>query len=156
MKNLLIALDYSGAAELVAQKGFELAETMHVNVTLLHVLSDITYYSSLNYSPITGFDTFSTMDIVQNNSREDLTNAAEKFLNFFREKYSGKAAVETIIGEGDFADEILKKAADRKSDIIVMGTHGRKGFEKILMGSVAEKVLHKSVVPVFIIPIKKS
>lgn len=156
MKNLLIALDYSGAAELVAMKGFELAASMNVGVTLLHVLSDITYYSSLNYSPITGFDTFSSMDIVQNNSREDLTNAAEKFLDFFREKYSGGTEVETFIAEGDFADEILKKAAEKKSDIIVLGTHGRKGIEKILMGSVAEKVLHKSVVPVFIIPIKKS
>lgn len=156
MKNLLIALDYSGAAESVASRGFELAASMNAGVTLLHVLSDITYYSSLNYSPITGFDTFSSMDIVQNNSREDLVDAAEKFLDFFKEKYSGATEVETLIGEGDFADEILKKAAEKQSDIIVLGTHGRKGIEKILMGSVAEKVLHKSVVPLFIIPIKKS
>ncbi len=156
MKRLLIALDYSESAEVVASKGFELAATMNAEVTLLHVLSDITYYSSLNYSPITGFDTFSTMDIVQNNSREELEDAAEKFLEFFKEKYSGNTPIDTEIGEGDFADEILKKAKDCNADIIVLGTHGRKGIEKIFMGSVAEKVLHKSVIPVYIIPIKKS
>lgn len=156
MKRLLIALDYSESAEVVASKGFELAATMNAEVTLLHVLSDITYYSSLNYSPITGFDTFSTMDIVQNNSMEELEDAAEKFLEFFKEKYSGNTPIDTEIGEGDFADEILKKAKDCNADIIVLGTHGRKGIEKIFMGSVAEKVLHKSVIPVYIIPIKKS
>ncbi len=156
MKKILIALDYSEAAELVAGKGFELAAAMNAEVTLLHVLSDITYYSSLNYSPITGFDTFSTMDIVQNNSRGELMDASEKFLEFFKEKYSGNLRVDTMIGEGDFADEILKSAAEKNADIIVLGTHGRKGIEKIFMGSVAEKVLRKSTFPLFIIPIKHS
>lgn len=156
MKKLLIALDYSNPSEAVAAKGFELAKTMNADVTLVHVLSDVTYYSSLNYSPITGFDSFSTMDIVQSSTRQELMEAAEKFLDHFKSKYSSQINVDTAVGEGDFADEILRIAKEKNADIIVMGTHGRKGIDKIFMGSVAEKVLHQSAIPVFIIPIRKS
>lgn len=156
MNHLLIALDYSNPTEEVAAKGFQLAKAMNASVTLVHVLSDITYYSSLNYSPITGFDSFSTMGMVQSSTRKELMEAAGKFLDHFKGKYSEAANVDTEIGEGDFAEEIIRIAKEKKSDIIVMGTHGRKGFDKIFMGSVAEKVLQKTDVPVFIIPIRKS
>ena len=43
-----------------------------------------------------------------------------------------------------------------KADIIVVGTHSRKGLDKVLVGSVAEKVLHHTTVPLFIIPVKSA
>lgn len=153
MKKILIALDYSEATLLIAEKGKELAEAFGAEVILIHVLSDPTYYNSLNYSPITGFDSFSNLDIIQSSTIEDVRNAARKFLGRFREKMDINGA-ELVLGEGDFADEILKTALEKNAEIIVMGTHSRKGFDKIFMGSVAEKVLHKSHIPVFIIPIR--
>lgn len=53
---------------------------------------------------------------------------------------------------GDFAETILKTAIDLEVDIIVLGTHSRSGIRKLLMGSVAEHVLHHCVTPVFIVP----
>ena len=51
-------------------------------------------------------------------------------------------------------ETILDTVTELNADIIVMGTHSRRGFEKILLGSIAENVLRKSLIPVFIIPIK--
>ena len=58
--------------------------------------------------------------------------------------------------EGDYAENILKTAKEIKADIIVMGTHSRKGLDKVLLGSIAEKVLHHANIPLFIIPVNLS
>ncbi len=50
---------------------------------------------------------------------------------------------------------ILNTAKELGADIIVMGTHSRHGLDKFLMGSVAEKVLHKTTFPLYIIPVVK-
>lgn len=154
MKKVLIALDFDPSAQTVAETGYELAKAMNAHVTLLHVVSDATYYSSLNYSPIMGFDTFSNMDIVQTDAITELQEAAKEFLQKSKQ-HLGDEAIDTITRGGDFGDSIIDVAADINADIIVMGTHSRRGLEKILMGSVAEKVLRKSAVPLFIIPTKQ-
>jgi len=58
---------------------------------------------------------------------------------------------ETRIVEGDAAEEILRVAREVGCDLIVMGTHGRTGLRRLLMGSVAEKVLRHAQVPVLIL-----
>lgn len=155
MKKILIALDYSEATNKVVNAGAQLAKAFGAEVVLVHVLSEVTYYSSLNYSPIIGFDSFSNMDIVQTSAIEDVRNAAGEFLKKVKEQ-EGLPNADVIVREGDFADEILITAEDSNAGVIVMGSHSRRGIDKILMGSVAEKVLHKSDVPVYIIPIRKS
>lgn len=56
--------------------------------------------------------------------------------------------VERKFEEGDPATAILQVAAESKADMIIMGTHGRTGLRRLLMGSVAEKVLRKASCPV--------
>jgi len=56
------------------------------------------------------------------------------------------------IGEGNAASEILDRATAIPSDLIVMGTHGRSGFERLVLGSVTEKVIHKAACPVLTVP----
>jgi nucleotide-binding universal stress UspA family protein len=60
--------------------------------------------------------------------------------------------IDTAIREGNTAAEILAQAADLPADLIVIGTHGRSGFERLLLGSVAEKVLRKAGCPVLTVP----
>lgn len=154
MKKVLIALDFDPSAQIVAESGYEFAKSMNAQVYLLHVVSDATYYSSLNYSPIMGFDSFSNMDVVQTDAVIELQEAAAEFLDKSRQ-HLGDPAIQTITRGGDFGDTIIDVATEIDVDIIVMGTHSRRGLEKILMGSVAEKVLRKSTVPMFIIPTKE-
>lgn len=154
MKKILIALDFDPSAQNIAETGYELSKSMNAQTILLHVVSDATYYSSLNYSPILGFDSFSNLDIVQTDAVEDLKDAAKNYLDKMKAHLGGEA-IDTVIKDGDFGDSILEAAKDVDADMIVMGTHSRSGLDKILMGSVAEKVLHKSSIPLFIIPYKK-
>jgi nucleotide-binding universal stress UspA family protein len=153
MKKILIALDYDPAAQKIAKTGYALAKSMNAKVILLHVISDPAYYSSLNYSPIFGYDSFSNLDIVQTTAVEELKKAAKNYLDKSKQ-HLGDETIETVIKDGDFGESILDTAKEMNVDIIVMGSHGRRGFDKILMGSVAEKVLHKTTIPLFVIPTK--
>jgi nucleotide-binding universal stress UspA family protein len=59
-----------------------------------------------------------------------------------------KVVVEHCLVQGGAAEEILQVAQERKCDLIVMGTHGRTGLGRLLMGSVAEQVVRKASCPV--------
>jgi nucleotide-binding universal stress UspA family protein len=153
MKKVLIALDYDPTAQKVAEKGFALAKTMGAEVILLHVIIDPVYYASTEYSPIMGF-TGIDMAPLQLNSVEGLIKASQYFLDKSK-RHLGDETIQTLVKEGDFAESILKTAKETHADIIVMGSHSRKWLEKIVMGSVTEKVLNLTTTPLFIVPTKK-
>jgi nucleotide-binding universal stress UspA family protein len=155
MKKILIAIDYNPTAKIIADSGFELAKSMNAEVILLHVVADYTYYSSLDYSPVLGFDSFSNLGAIQTNTVLELQNAAKDYLEKIKSQL-GDSSIQTLIKEGDSGDAILEAADDSNADVIVMGTHGRRGLDKILMGSVAEKVMRHSKIPLFIIPSKEN
>ncbi len=155
MKKVLIALDYNPDAQKIAEAGYALSKSLRAHAILLHVTSDAPYYSSLNYSPIMGFDGFSNLDVVQTNTVEELKSVAQKYLDKTK-KHLGDDTIQTVLKEGEFDETILQTANEMKVDIIVLGTHSRKGLGKILLGSVAEKVLHHTTIPLFIIPVKLS
>ena len=154
MKKVLIALDYNPTAQKVAETGFSLAKAMGAEVILLHVMSDPVYYSSMEYSPIMGF-TGMDMSPLQLESVEGLKKASQFFLDKSKH-HLGDETIQTLVKEGDFADSILEAAKDVHADIIVMGSHSRKWLENIVMGSVTEKVLNNTSLPLFIIPVKEN
>ena len=154
MKKVLIALDYSPTAQKVAETGFSLAKAMEAEVVLLHVISDPVYYSSLEYSPVMGFTGYMEMDPVQLDSVDGLKKASQQYLDNVKQ-HLGDITIQTIIGEGEFAEAIIKTAKKIHADGIVLGSHSRKWLENILMGSVTEKVLHLTSLPLIIIPTKR-
>ena len=60
--------------------------------------------------------------------------------------------VDTVLREGNATIEILGQASVMAADLLVLGTHGRSGFERLLLGSVAERVLRKASCPVLTVP----
>jgi nucleotide-binding universal stress UspA family protein len=150
MKKVLVAIDYDPTAEKVAETGYALGKAMSADIILLHVIAEPSYYSSLEFSPIMGFTGFADPHIPEL-VEDALKKEALRFLDQSKE-HLGDGSIKTLVAEGVFAETILKVAAAEQADIIVLGRHSRKGIGKILMGSVAEKVLHNSLVPVFIIP----
>jgi nucleotide-binding universal stress UspA family protein len=151
MKKILIALDYDPTAQMVAEIGHKLAKTMNACTILLHVISDTSYYSSNDYSPIMGFEGFSSVDTIQTDPERELMKVAENYLDKSKQ-HLGDEKIETVVSKGEFGETISKTAVKLNVDLIVMGTHSRHGLEKIFMGSVAENVLHHSLIPLFIIP----
>ena len=154
MKQILIALDYDPTAQKIAEAGFQLAKSMGAEVTLLHVISDPVYYASRDYSPIMGFTGYMDMGVIQKDSAEGLKDASVTYLEKTR-KHLGDESIRILVKEGDFAGAIIKSAKEIHADMIILGTHSQKWLEKIVMGSVAEKVLNHTTIPVCLIPTKK-
>ena len=153
MKKILIALDYNPSAQKVAETGYGLGKAMNAEVILLHVIEDAVYYSSLEYSPIMGFGGFGMPNVSQIPDEAALKSAAIIFLENTRTHLKDEN-IAVITEDGDSAECIVKVAEEMVVDVIVMGSHSRSGLEKILMGSVTEKVLNHSKIPVLIIPTK--
>jgi nucleotide-binding universal stress UspA family protein len=80
-------------------------------------------------------------------SRRDELAAAEAKLHDLQNETT-KVRIETEVREGDPAEQILQAATDHECALIVMGTHGRTGLSRLLMGSVAEQVVRKAGCPV--------
>jgi nucleotide-binding universal stress UspA family protein len=72
------------------------------------------------------------------------------------ERLAGDRPVETAIEEGNPSDEIVDYAKRENCDTIVMGTHGRAGINRLLLGSVAERVVRASPVPVVTVPVSET
>ncbi|HAF27716.1 MAG TPA: universal stress protein [Bacteroidales bacterium] len=154
MKKVLIALDYDPTAQKVAETGFSLAKSMGAEVTLLHVLADPLDYTTLGHITIMGFANHDDMNALEVDTNEGLKKAAQYFLDNTKH-HLGDKNVQTLIKEGDSAESILEAAKKMNADLIVMGSHSRKWFENIVMGSVTEKVLNNSSYPMFIVPTKQ-
>jgi len=144
MKKVLIAMDYDETSQKVAEVGFSMAQAMHAETILLHVISEQpVYYSSYMY-----------MRELQVDVLGDLKKSTQKFLDKTK-KYLGVESIQTILKEGEIAETILNTAKEMNADIIVMGSHSRKWLENIIMGSAAEDVLKTTTLPLFIVPTKK-
>jgi nucleotide-binding universal stress UspA family protein len=154
MKKVLIALDYNPTSQKVAEMGYDLAKSMGAEVTLLHVIFDPIFYSSSDYSPIMGFSGFLNNDPLHLNAIEELKTATLDFLDKSR-IHLGDLTIQTLVAEGDFAETILKVSKTIHADLIILGSHSRKWLENIVMGSVTEKVLLKTTLPLYIIPTRK-
>ncbi|MCE5265352.1 MAG: universal stress protein [Deltaproteobacteria bacterium] len=74
----------------------------------------------------------------------------DKYMNRVRDK----AKVKIVVESGREDDKILEFAQKEKVDVIILGTHGRTGVDHVFLGSVAEKVVRRSPLPVFVIPCK--
>ena len=151
MKKILIALDYDPTAQVVAEVGYSIAKAMGAKVTLLHVVSDSVKFISPEHVTIMGFAGQVYPDVVNDDALK-LTS-----LDFLKKSvlHLGDESIETIVKDGDIAEAILSTAKDLSIDIIMMGTHSKKWLENIILGSVTEKVLRLTTIPLFVIPTKK-
>jgi nucleotide-binding universal stress UspA family protein len=151
MKKVLIALDYNPNSEIVAEQGYRLAKKLGAQVCLLHVLADIGYYG-VNYPTFMGYEGYNEMQ-VDLEVISDLRNVAKNYVETAA-RHLDDPGVTTHMAEGPTATAILEYAKEWDADLIVMGTHSHSVLEKVLMGTTASRVLEKTDVPVYLIPIK--
>lgn len=153
-KKVLIALDYDPTAQKVAETGFSLAKSIGAEVVLIHVISDPLNYSLTGHITVMGFAGYTAIDLLNADNKDDLKKTSQHFLDKSK-LHLGDKKIKTMVTEGDIADLILKSAEDIDADVIVMGSHSRKWLEDIVMGSVTEKVLHHTSLPLYIVPTKQ-
>jgi nucleotide-binding universal stress UspA family protein len=118
-----------------------MSEKYNSTIYLLHVIDDISKWGGFYVPHI-------SLDLYQKEAME----AAEKFMDkVCEQQMKGCPNFERKICSGDAAVEILKTIDSEAIDLVVMGTHGYKGLEHAIFGSVARKVVKNSPVPVLTI-----
>lgn len=151
MKKILIAIDYNPSTQVVAEKGYALAKTMNAEIILVHVVSDAAYYS-MPYSPIMGYEGFMVDNTVV--MADELIKEAKKFL-LATAKHLGDEQIITSVLEGDVSTAILDYAKENAVDLMILGSHSHSGLYKLFVGSVTEKLLQHTQIPLLVIPNKE-
>jgi len=141
-KCIVAATDFSGTSREALHVVRDLADAIGAHVHLLHVMPDP---ARLPYGMEAG--------IVFADLERDLRAQAQRSLEQARDA-AGLAAGRTalVIAMGDPAHEIVASARSLRADVIVMGTHGHGVVARLVMGSVADKVLRHADCPVLIVP----
>lgn len=146
-KRILIAIDDSPFSEKATRIGFNLAKTLNAKVALLNVMDPPS--TSYTGDPLLGQQPLIMPEIAQ--LQEEASKAV---LERFGELWSGEQELTTFSQIGNPRIEILATAEEWKADLIILGTHGRTGFDHFISGSVAEGVARRSLCPVLIVPNK--
>ena len=147
-ERILIATDGSKNSEKAAKVGIELAKLSGGKVVIVYVADIGKYMPSAGViSPFGGVSS-ETIDYIVARIRDAGEKATLQIDELAR---SSCVTSERMIVEGNPPNEILRIAEDNKLDVIVLGNIGKTGLEKFLMGSVAEKVVRNSKLPVLIV-----
>ena len=147
---ILIAVEDSQYSEKATSYGIELARKLNAEIALLHV-NEVPVATPYVADPLLNEPPIMMPEMVH--AQED---ASKKLLNGIAESIDPETTVYTFHKMGDPKTEILNTAEEWNADIIILGTHGRTGFDHFISGSVAEKVVRKARCPVLIIPNKDS
>ncbi|MGZ3769307.1 MAG: universal stress protein [Bdellovibrio sp.] len=139
IKKILCAIDDSPLAEEVFSVGIDLSQKLGTDFALVSIIN-------------TGPTTADGVDIntLRNSMRDDIAALFQKLLQKKSRPYVFK-----FIENGDPKKKIVEIAKEWKADFIIIGSHGRTGMNRILMGSVAENVLRHSSCPVIVVPAPK-
>jgi len=141
IKTILFPTDFSEEAAHALSYAVDVAKTYKAKLYILHVIQDIDISSNLHIP-------HQSVDVMFDEFASSAKKALDKLCVSVQEDCKG---IETITLRGIPYEEILKFAPAKKTDLIVMATHGRKGLDRVLFGSTAERVVRNSSCPVLTI-----
>ncbi len=136
VRKIVVSVDFHQHTQEVVDFAIGVANHLGAQLTIVHVLEVILPY--YDYSP----ESFKHFD------DKILAHAENKMEVLVENNRDTIPACEGVVLRGDVTDSIVAYAKDNQVDLIIMGTHGAKGIEKILLGSVAERVLKRASCPV--------
>ena len=141
IRNILCPIDFSEYSRRALDHAVAIARWYDSAITVLHVYSSTPIAAYAPGSPVLESTALTPADI------EQLTAHTRRFVDAAD---VGDIPVEVVIVEGNIAAEILSRA--RQTGLLVIGTHGRSGFDRLVLGSVTEKMLRKAACPVLTVP----
>ncbi|MBT8763658.1 universal stress protein [Desulfohalobiaceae bacterium Ax17] len=140
IKKILCAIDFSEISSKVADYTQTIAKSLGASVKVVYVAPSLSQYVGFHVPP-TSIESFVG----------EIVSGAEKTMDIFVKENFTEVDVSANVITGYASEEILNFAEQEEVDLIVMGTHGRKGIDRILFGSVAEKVVKRAKMPVLTI-----
>jgi nucleotide-binding universal stress UspA family protein len=133
--HVLVPLDLGDAIEPAIDLALSVARPFDAQVTLLHAFDPTPFTNQIPFAP--------QIDL------EPVVGSLERELAKVCERTRAKwPRVDALLRRGNVHDVILDVAKERRCDLIVLGTHGRRGLSRALLGSVAEKIVRLSPIPV--------
>jgi nucleotide-binding universal stress UspA family protein len=133
-ERILVPTDGSPEVDAVLDHATDLAATHDADLHALYVIN------TAGYAGLPGDGTVGGLDAMMNEQGETALDRAEERV--------GDCLTERVLVEGAPSERIVDHAREAGCDLIVMGTHGRGGIDRLLLGSVAERVVRTSPVPV--------
>jgi nucleotide-binding universal stress UspA family protein len=138
-KHILVATDFGEPSARALDAAIDFAEKFEATLTIVHSV-EIPSYAFLDGG-------YATPDVV-GAFEEGASTALAQALREARKRYP---RTEAVLRRGPAWQEILAAAAEARAELIVLATHGRRGISRALIGSVAERVVRLSPVPVLTI-----
>ena len=151
LKRIMIATDGSTCSKMAAGKGIELAQLSNGTVYAVFVMStaylapmDRDYFSSAGMNPY--------YDSLYETMREAVEKQGHQAVDYVKSLGGGKGVkVEPVLLEGNPSEELIRYSEKEKMDIVIMGTIGKKGLDRLLLGSVTGNLVRHSKIPVMVI-----
>ena len=142
-KRILLATDGSAASDHAATLAISLARTHGATVTALYVVDPYPYLGIGEANPM-GFNAYMA------SAREHGAQAHARVAALCAESGAPVALETRLVEDVAVLEGILETAREMQSDLIVIGSHGRTGIARLVLGSVATKVVAQSPVPVLV------
>lgn len=142
VQRILAPVDFSAGAKQAAAVARDLAATTGASLELFHVVPDLEVPLPMNPAGLGA-----SMSVVR-----DLVPAAREALAEMAAQPGPEVSITTEVWHGPPAPTILNRAVETKSDLVVIGTEGHTGLDRLLLGSVAERVARLATVPVLVVP----
>jgi nucleotide-binding universal stress UspA family protein len=152
IKSILCPVDFSVLSRHALQHGVQLARWFESDLTLLYVNPPPVAPPAMPYGGLPGpipMESLPPLPVSPERTHHELTAELTKFAASVG---TTGVALSIHVRSGYPAKEVLDEAAAQENDLIVMGTHGHTGFDRLMLGSVTEKVLRKATCPVFTVP----
>jgi nucleotide-binding universal stress UspA family protein len=138
IRSILHPTDYSELSQSAFRYAIELAQVHGARLIVLHVVDtlgpeNVSFGEAASQRQPEGY-------------RQKLWDELHKLV-----PKNSTVPLEYVLGEGDPVRVVVEAAADHHSDLIVLGSHGRRGLQRLLHGSVAEEVIRRSMCPVLVV-----
>ena len=144
---ILVPLDGTPECEAALLPAIEIARKFDSAVVLLSVTAG--YGTILGASAAESFGSSGSVEAAAAVAQAN-EEVAGAYLDGIRQA-QGSPAWETVLAEGNSAEEIVAQARALQADLIVMATHARSGLKRLFIGSVAEDVIRRCGVPVLVV-----
>ena len=138
IKKILFPVDLSESSDKILPYVQTVAKKFDSKIYILFAARVFDYFTSI-YVPHPSINKF---------EKEIIEGAEKRLYEFVDTHFKEFPGTKTVVVAGDAAEKIVEYIEDQKIDLVIMGTHGRKGLERILFGSVADRVIKMSPVPV--------
>jgi nucleotide-binding universal stress UspA family protein len=142
IKLILCPIDFSEFSERAYRHALSLAEHYQAKLVAQHVVE-------LWRHPSASF--VASPELYEEFGRALGKSGMKQLQEFIKNQPHGEIQPELLVQEGVAADSILSFAQAQKTDVIVMGTHGRRGFDRLMLGSVTDRVMRRAPCPVLAI-----